>query len=145
MTTSKITKSISLLFAIVIALSNASCTYNDSGHTTIHSDTYIKIINYDEWRFVENGHWYIRIQMPNISKSVIDNGAVLVYFKDYTTNNWILLPYSTTFYNEYNQQFSEEIWFGYALGTLDIDYVYTNPNNMTPRQFLELKIVVIKL
>ena len=38
--------------------------------------------------------------------------------------------------------YNEEIWFGYALGTIDIDYVYTNSLDPTPTD-LNLKVVVI--
>jgi len=142
----KITKIVLLI--IVVSLFNISCTYNDSPtYSSTYSDTYYITIHWNEWEEVvkgKPGHWFKRLNVPNIDREIIDNGLVLVYFKNYEFNNWIQMPYSTTMYNSFNQQFSEEIWFGYALRTLDIDYVYTNPMDMTPRD-LELKIVVVRL
>ena len=138
----------SILLVVMIALSNISCTYNESPiYSSTNSDTYYKTIQWHEWEMVvpsKAGHWYKRLYISNITQSVINSGIVLVYYKNYETNNWILLPYSTTLYNGLNQQFAEEIWFGYALGTLDIDYVYTNPLDMTPTT-IEFKIVVVRL
>jgi hypothetical protein len=139
-------KIILLIAIIAIALSNISCTYNESPtRSTEWSDNYSRIIYKSEWGNVAPGHWFIRLNIPNITYNVLNYGAVLVYYKNIQTNNWIQLPYSTTLYNVLNQQFSEEIWFGYAFGTLDIDYVYTNPLDMTPPDLLELKIILVRL
>ena len=139
----KITFIASVLF---ISLFGAGCTtnYNDPIIQTIHSDTYYRTVHRHQWEPAERlGQWFIRLNVPNITRTVIDNGAVLVYFKN-SLNNWVALPYSTTVYT-LGQQFTEEIWAGYALGTVDIDYIYTNPADMTPPPTLELRILVIRL
>ena len=131
---------------IIFMLLNVGCTYNESPlYTSTYSETYNRTIFRHQWTSAgEQGHWYVRLNVPNIDRAVIDNGVVIVYYKNYITNNWIQIPYSTTLYNQYDQQFSEEIWFGYALGTLDIDYVYTNPLDMTPPETFELKIILLR-
>ena len=139
----KFTKSI-LLASLLFVISFTGCTYNESPvYSTTYSDTYSITIYRHQWDFEEIGHWFIRYNIPNLTPSVIDNGAVLVYYKN-SVNNWVLLPYSKQ-YNQYGYQFIEEIWFGYAVGTLDIDYRYTNPFDMTPPQVLELKIILVRL
>ena len=141
-------KNVKITFIALVlfnSLFSISCTYNESPvYSSAYTETYFRTILISEWQKVEDGHWFVRLNIPNIKLPVVNNGTVLVYFKD-NNKNWVALPYSTIFYNlQYNQQFTEEIWAGYALGTLDIDYVYTNPSDMTPRN-LELKILLLKL
>ena len=128
MVISKYSKIVLLALLLPITLFCVSCTYNESPtYSTTYSDTYKLTIYRSDWQSDgEAGHWFKRFTIQNITRDVIDNGLVLVYYKN-SLNNWIQLPYSTTLYNGYGVQFAEEIWFGYALGTLDIDYVYTNP------------------
>jgi hypothetical protein len=144
----KITKTFLVLIAFVAMLTLTNCTYNEAPYESSGSNLYtyteFKTIYRSEWTQVEAGHWYKRLSLSYINKSVIDYGAVFVYYRN-ADNNWVMLPYSTTLYNTNGLQFSEEIWSGYALGTLDIDYVYTDPLDMTPPTTLELKIVVMRL
>lgn len=139
-------KKIYLLGLIIISL----FTFNSCGdtyYTTVEpspkmtSESFYFNINKNDWIKTEDYHWYLRINVPSITISTIDNGAVLVYYKN-NVNTWVLLPYTTTFVNQRNELYNEEIWFGYALGTIDIDYVYTNSLDPTPTD-LNLKVVVI--
>jgi hypothetical protein len=142
----KIVKLLLLAFMLFVLLFNAGCSYNESPNSPdYYSNSYFYVINKNDWESTsEAGHWFKRIDVSGITKSVIDYGTVFVYYRN-SLNNWVLLPYSTTLYNSNGQQFAEEIWAGYALGTLDIDYVYTNPLDMTPPSELTLKIVILFL
>ncbi|MDR0927050.1 MAG: hypothetical protein LBO69_04710 [Ignavibacteria bacterium] len=142
--TTKISIALVAIFAL-LTITSCDSDNNSVNNPVQYSNTYFYTIYKNEWSFVENGHWYRRLNIPAITRNVIDYGVVLVYLKDEATNNWVLLPYSTTLYNAMNQIFTEEIWAGYALGTLDIDYVYTNSLDMTPRNFMEIKVVVMRL
>jgi len=145
MAISKYSKIGLLALLLCATIFNVSCTYNESPtYSTTYSDTYQLTIYRNQWDTEEAGHWFKRFNIPNITKDVIDNGLVLVYYKN-SLNNWVQLPYSTTLYNAYGTQFAEEMWFGYALRTLDIDYVYTNPLDMSPPQVLELKVILLRL
>ena len=147
MNISKIIKLTILAFSLFVSLFSASCTYNESPvYSTEDSDTYNCVIYKYEWTPLEDGHWTKRLNIPNINRSIMDNGLVLVYYKYHYDGgwNWVQIPYSTTLYvNGY--QYAEEIWAGYSLGAVDIDYVYTNPLDMTPPNMLELKIIIVKL
>ena len=134
-----------LLLAVLLLGVFAGCTYNESPvYSTDLSETYDITIRSHQWDLVEPGYWVRRLYMPNLTKSVIDYGAVIVYYKN-SVNNWVMTPYQSVLYNVLGQQFAEEIWFGYSLQTLDIEYVYTNPLDMTPPDRLELKVVFLKL
>ncbi|MCL2039581.1 MAG: hypothetical protein FWG85_04030 [Bacteroidetes bacterium] len=146
MVISKYLKNGTLAILLCATLFCVGCTYNESPtYSTTYSDTYRLSIWRNDWQSDgEAGHWFKRFSIPNITKDIVDNGLVLVYYKN-SLNNWIQLPYSTTLYNNYGIQFAEEMWFGYAIGTLDIDYVYTNPADMTPPQLLEIKVILLRL
>ena len=133
-----------LVYVLVFAISFQGC-YVEGG-----SEHYVELETYSEYFTIyknswiptsEVGHWYYSINMSSITSAVVDRGAVFVYYRN-NDNNWVLLPYSTTFY--YNGiQYSEEIWSGFARGRVDIDYVYTHPMDISPRD-LYLKIVVFR-
>ncbi len=137
-----------LYLFIILSLSlifNGCCDCNDNTINPtqkIISESFYYTINQQQWIEVEKYHWYTRISVPSITISTIDNGAVLVYYKN-NVNTWVLLPYTTTLVNKNNDVYNEEIWSGFALGTVDIDYVYTNPLDPTPVNKLQLKIVVL--
>ena len=133
-----------LLASLLFVISFTGCTYNESPvYSTTHSDTYYITIYRNQWETEELGHWFVRYNIPNLTPAVVDNGVVLVHYRN-SVNNWVLLPYSK-WYNQYGLQFVEEIWFGYAVGTLDIDYRYTNPLDISPPPVLELKVILVRL
>ena len=141
-----------LLPITIFVLSVNSCTSNDCTmkhidavqttvrHFTIYHNDWALAIYDGVWDY---GHWYCRLNIPAITIDVLNYGAVLVYYRD-NLNNWVLLPYSTTWYNANGQLFTEEIWSGFALGTLDIDCVRTNPLNLTPISPLNIKVVIMR-
>lgn len=136
-----------IILVLCITALSALLTSCDSDapleYTDVYSQTYFKTIQVSEWQIVEYGHWYKRINISTITTEICDYGMVLVYYKN-SYNNWVPLPYSTTMYNANGELYTEEIWCGYALGTVDIDYVYNNPLDVSPRN-LDIKIVVLKL
>ena len=154
MTITKTSKLVLLSLISAVLLLNISCTYNDNPvYSTNNTDVYNRTIRWNEWELVRNdwdqivdGHFFKRLYISNITGAVIDNGAVLVYYRYNPSNNWIPLPYSTTYYKG-NQPFAEEIWYEYGrtLGALDINYIYTEPYNMIPPDFLYLKIILVRL
>ena len=125
-----------------------SCTYNEpsagSDSEYNYNSSYSLTINSYNWLLTgEVGHWYCRFSIPEITQLVINSGAVLVYY--WNSNDYLVaLPYSTTLYNYWGEQFAEEIWAEISLRTLDIHYVYTDPRNMTPRYPLDIKVVVLR-
>ena len=131
------------LFSVM--LSFISCTYHESNpnNSEVYSNSYSYTIYVNDWIPVEfdPGHWYYSINIPAITSYIVNNGAVLVYYRN-NDNNWVLLPYSTTFYNQYNEPYTEEIWSGFSRGRLDIDYVYTNKLDLNPRR-LDIKVLII--
>jgi hypothetical protein len=142
-----ITKNNLIVFALALAfvIGISGCTYYESPEDpTYYTNTYFYTIYQNDWSLDSDdpyGHWFYRMNVNAITKDIIDMGFVLVYYRnDY--NNWVQLPFSTTLYNKDGVLFTEEMWFGYALGTLDLDYVYTNPLELTPRNYLDIKVVV---
>ena len=131
---------ISIVFTILFS----SCTYNENCvcPTSPKIYSYYYTIHKNDWQSAERFHWFKRLDVPEITIPVIEKGSVLVYYKT-SINTWVLLPYSTTLSNSDGIIYNEEIWSGFALGTVDIDYVYTNPQDPTPPNKLELKVVVI--
>jgi len=147
MNITKITKLVLLILILFVSLLNLTCTYNESPvYSTTYSDTYNHTIRWNEWEKIVDGHFFKRLYIKNITSTVIDNGVIFVYYRYNPNDNWIPLPYSTTYYKG-NQQFAEEIWYEYGstLGTLDINYIYTEPYNMIPPDFLYLKIILVRL
>jgi len=134
-----------ILSFLVFILAFNSCTYYESPNNPSTAQATVRhftIWNFD-WQPVEWGHWFCRINMPEITMGVLNFGTVLVHFRDHN-NNWVLLPYSTTLQNQFGQTFTEEIWSGFALGTIDIDCVRTNPFNLTPISPLEIRVTVMR-
>ncbi len=129
--------SISLLFLInSCEVDNCTCPTNNRMYS------YFYKIYKNDWTDVEPFHWYSRINVPRITMATIDEGAVMVYYKN-SVNTWVSLPYSTTLVNEAGTIYNEEVWSGFALGTVDIDYVYSNPLDATPPDIFEIKVVII--
>jgi len=133
-----------LLFISVFQLTNSSCSDSCTcPNPGVHSESFYYTIYKNQWELAEPYHWFNRLIVPEITVPAINKGSVLVYFKN-SINTWVLLPYSTTLVNNIGQTYTEEIWSGFALGTVDIDYVYTNSLDPTPPDKLELKIVVMR-
>jgi hypothetical protein len=139
---------------LIIATAVSSCVDNDninaSGSGAYYMSTEFITITQNDWIKAtdnlgnwDNGHWYCRIDVPAITQDVISSGAVLVYYED-NNGNWVLLPYATTLYNSKENLFTEEIWSGYSLGIVDIDFVRTNELNLTPVDILNIKITILQ-
>jgi hypothetical protein len=130
---------------VSILLTNCGDNYNyDPNSSSTIIDTKYYTIYRNEWTPADDfGHYFIQLRNREIDINALENGAVLVYYQT-EIDTWVLLPYSTTFWNKDGDLFTEEIWFGAALGTIDIDYVYNDLLDPTPRPELEIKVVVIK-
>ena len=135
-----------LLSSLIFVLAINSCSYHEAPHNPVGSVQstvrHFTIWHFD-WEMVEWGHWFCRLNVPDITMGVLNHGAVLVYYRD-EHNNWVLLPYSTTLTNQFGQVFQQEIWAGFAFGTIDIDFVRTNPLNLTPISPLNIRVVILR-
>lgn len=133
-----------LLYVVAIQFASTSCSDDCAcPNYGVQSESFYYTIYKNQWELDEPYHWFRRLVVPEVTIPAIDRGAVLVYFKN-GLNTWVLLPYSTTLTNSIGQVYNEEIWSGFALGTIDIDYVYTNSLDPTPPDKLELKVVVMR-
>lgn len=124
------------LIAVIIAVGFSSCTVrNDTSPvyvetTKIYNRFYT--LGTSQWVKAEKANsWYVSLQIPEITPSIIDYGAVIIYVKD-EFNAWVPLPRTKVFKTSAGVAFSEEISASYSSGRVDIDYKYDDPADPTP-------------
>lgn len=105
------------------------------GNANVHSYTYDVLLS--DW--VLNAPDYaVNLDVPEITQSILDDGAVLVYLSN-GSGGWMPLPY-TSWYSGYARLYKANILYGdVTIWVLDSDLTQTpNPGDRT------FKIVVIE-
>ncbi len=138
-------RKIALIIIIsMIALACFGCADECYCPPSVYTQNFYETLFPDNWLIDEHdleGHWFCELKFPEINNDVLASGAVLVYYLD-EYKNWVLLPYTTEYVNTAGIPYHVELWSGYRLGYLDIDYI--NFNNTNPPTKLELKITIIR-
>ena len=67
------------------------------------------------------GFYYCNLVVPEITSDVLNNGAVLVYMSlsDWTDPEWIALPYSQV----YGQDYFSSVGYSFSSGAVDVMWI----------------------
>ncbi len=119
----------------------------DGRDGSIGMETIFFEMHRDDWLASSDdfGRWFYTIDMPEITKSVVDNGTVLCYRKsDIAEYEAFEAMPITTLIRENGIQFTNELWYSHSIGKLDIDWWDSHPTEpLSPGYNMYFKIVIL--
>jgi hypothetical protein len=133
-------KNLKFLFIVILsAFAFTSCTKDEDivyGNTNIFSKTLT--VYGSQWYFVDPTY-VVDIPVAEINQSIMDNGAVMVYYRN-GYGEWQALPNTFPVASTYASVYAFSYWNGFvSLYKTDTDLITLAPTDM------DVKIVVLSL